>query len=243
MGAAVSPERPLSRLAAGVARAMGDVRARHRGILLSAGPAIIHNGGGPSVERLIRTGWIQVLFAGNGLATHDIESAVYGTALGVPVGPAGRSGRVPRDKDAASHHLRVINRVRAYGSIPAAVRSGWLHRGILHACVRHRIPYVLAGSIRDDGPLPGVITDVLEAQDALRAHVPGLGLALLVGSTLQAIAAGNVLPASVRTVCVDINPAAATKLADRGTWQGIGIVADAASFLGALCGALRLPRG
>ncbi len=239
MGSAISPERPRAAVIAGVARELRRARAAGGGILVVAGPVVVHTGGAPDLARLVRAGWVQALFAGNGLATHDLEAALYGTALGAPLPDPG--GAAPRpDADGHAHHLRAINAIRRCGGIAAAVRSGLVTRGILHACVTRDVPFVLAGSIRDDGPLPGVITDTLRAQDEMRRHVPGLSIALLIGSTLHAIATGNLLPASVRTVCVDVNPAVVTKLADRGTFQGVGIVADAASFLRDLCAALRL---
>ena len=236
MTSAVSSEKPKAQLIADVARAMRLARRRGRHVLVVGGPAIIHTGGGPWLERLIEGGYVQALFAGNGLATHDIETALFGTSLGIDL----RRG-MPT-KDGHDHHLRAINTIRGCGSIAQAVRRGILTKGVLHACVTHRVPFVLAGSIRDDGPLPDVITDTLRAQAAMRRHIPGLGLALMVGSTLHAIATGNMLPATVKTVCVDINPAVVTKLADRGTFQGIGIVLDAASFLRELCLALKLAK-
>ncbi len=234
MGSAVSPEKPKAQLIAQVATAMRAMRRAKRKILVVAGPAVIHTGGGPLLERLIEGGFVQVLFGGNGLATHDIESALFGTALGVYLdrGVAARDGH--------DHHMRAINTIRDCGGIANAIRRGVLKRGVMHACVTRRVPYVLAGSIRDDGPLPDVITDVLRAQDEMRRHLAGVGLALMIGSTLHAIATGNLLPATVKTICVDINPVVVTKLSDRGTFQGIGVVSDAASFLRELCLALKL---
>ena len=234
MASAVSPEKPKAQLISEVARTMQAMRRAKRKILVVAGPAVIHTGGGPYLERLITGGFVQALFGGNGLATHDIESALFGTALGVNL------ARGVLTRDGHDHHMRAINLIRDCGGIRRAVRQRLLTHGVMHACVRHRVPYVLAGSIRDDGPLPDVITDTLTAQDEMRRHIPGVGLALMVASTLHAIATGNLLPATVKTICVDINPAVVTKLADRGTFQGIGLVADAASFLRELCLALKL---
>jgi len=234
MTSPVSTEKPRGRELAAVARAMRRTRREGRGILLVAGPAVVHTGGATFLARLIDAGYAQALFAGNGLATHDIEAALFGTALGVPLEPgAGRPG-----PDGHAHHLRAINAIRARGGIANAVQTGLLTKGIMYACVRNHVPYVLAGSIRDDGPLPDVITDTVDAQDAMRALVPGIGLALCIGSTLHAVATGNLLPAVVPVICVDINPAAVTKLDDRGTRQGIGIISDAASFLRELCACL-----
>ena len=234
MGSAVSSEKPKAQLIRRLSAEMRAMRRSGQKILLVAGPALIHTGSGPYLERLIRTGFVQVLFAGNGFATHDIESALYGTSLGVRLDHG-----VPV-KDGHDHHMRAINTIRQLGGIRQAVRRGVLRSGVMHACVAHRVPFVLAGSIRDDGPLPDVITDTLKAQDAMRRHIPGVGLALMIASTLHAIATGNLLPATVKTVCVDINPAVVTKLSDRGTFQGIGVVSDTASFLRELCLALRL---
>lgn len=236
MASAVSSEKPKAQLIAGVAEAMRAMRRARRKILVVAGPALIHTGGGPFLERLIRGGYVQVLFGGNGLATHDIESALFGTSLGVDL------ARGVSTQDGHDHHMRAINVIRDCGGIRQAVRRRILTRGVMQTCVSHRVPFVLGGSVRDDGPLPDVVTDVVEAQDAMRRHLPGVGLALMISSTLHAIATGNLLPATVKTICVDINPAVVTKLSDRGTFQGIGIVSDAASFLRELCDALHLSR-
>lgn len=234
MGSAVSPEKPKAQLIQRLAGEMRAIRRRGQKILVVAGPAVVHTGSGPYLARLIKAGFVQVLFGGNGLATHDIESALYGTSLGV------RLDHGVAVKDAHDHHMRAINMIRSLGGIRAAIRRGVLKKGIMHACVTRRVPFVLCGSIRDDGPLPEVITDTLAAQDAMRQHIEGVGLALMIASTLHAIATGNLLPATVKTVCVDINPAVVTKLADRGTFQGIGIVSDTESFLRELTRALRL---
>lgn len=236
MTSAVSSEKPKAQLIAGVAEAMRTMRRERRKILVVAGPALIHTGGGPALERLIKHGYVQVLFGGNGLATHDIESALFGTSLGVDL------ARGVSTQDGHDHHMRAINTIRDCGGIRQAVRRRILRRGVMHACVVHRVPFVLGGSVRDDGPLPDVLTDVLDAQEQMRRHVAGVGLALMISSTLHAIATGNLLPATVKTICVDINPAVVTKLSDRGTFQGIGIVSDAASFLRELCDALHLSR-
>ena len=234
MGSAVSSEKPKAQLIQRLAGEMRSMRRAGKKILVVAGPALIHTGGGPYLERLIRAGFVHVLFAGNGLATHDIESALYGTSLGV------RLDRGVAVKDGHDHHMRAINTIRNVGGVRQAVRRGIVKRGVMHACVTRRVPFVLAGSVRDDGPLPEVITDTLKAQEAMRKQIQGVGLALMIASTLHAIATGNMLPATVKTVCMDINPAVVTKLADRGTFQGIGIVSDSESFLRELVRALRL---
>ncbi len=234
MGSAVSSEKPKGQLIQRLAKEMRAIKRAGQRILVVAGPALVHTGSGPYLERLIKAGYVDALFAGNGLATHDIESALYGTSLGV------RLDRGTPEKDGHDHHMRAINTIRNVGSIRAAVRRKILKKGVMHACITHGIPFVLAGSVRDDGPLPDVITDTLKAQEAMRRQVKGIGMALMIASTLHAIATGNMLPATVKTICVDINPAVVTKLADRGTFQGIGIVSDSESFLRELCSALHL---
>jgi lysine-ketoglutarate reductase/saccharopine dehydrogenase-like protein (TIGR00300 family) len=178
-----------------------------------------------------------VLFAGNGFATHDIESNVLGTSLGVSVreGTAAEGGH--------SNHLRVINEVRRYGSIANAVDAGYIDGGVMYECVKRGVPFVLGGSVRDDGPLPDVYPNVVEAADAMRYLLPGVTVALMLASTLHAIATGNLLPAGVETFCVDINQAVVTKLADRGSHQALGIVTDVALFLEGLREQLCQPVG
>ncbi len=231
MESQVSAERPHGHIIRDVARRMETLREGMRNgregckVLLAGGPAIVHAGGRDALTWLIESGFIHVLFCGNALPAHDMEAHLFGTALGYALS-AGRA--VPHGHE---HHLRTINRIRAIGSIKAAVESGVITSGIMAACVRQGVQVVMAGSIRDDGPLPGVITDSVAAQAAMRAAIPGVGLALLVASTLHAVATGNLLPATVPTVCVDVNPAVPTKLADRGSFQAVGLVMDAASFL------------
>jgi lysine-ketoglutarate reductase/saccharopine dehydrogenase-like protein (TIGR00300 family) len=238
MESQVSAERPHSHIIADIATRMRLLRERRRQgqaeakVLLAGGPAIIHAGGREALTWLIEQGFIHVLFCGNALAAHDMEADLYGTSLGYGL-VAGRA--VPHGHE---HHLRTINRIRAIGSIEAAVTSGLIKQGIMAACVRQGVPVVMSGTIRDDGPLPGVITDSIQAQSAMRTMIPGVGLALLVASTLHSVATGNLLPATIPTVCVDINPSVPTKLADRGSFQAVGLVMDAASFLSELAGTL-----
>jgi lysine-ketoglutarate reductase/saccharopine dehydrogenase-like protein (TIGR00300 family) len=232
MSSEVSSEKPKALIVQEVAARMRAARERSGRILAVCGPAVVHTGGAPDVARLLEAGWIDVLFAGNGFATHDIESNVLGTSLGVSVaeGTATEGGH--------SNHLRVINEVRRHGSIAAAVDAGYVSSGVMATCVRRAVPFVLGGSIRDDGPLPDVITDTAAAADAMRAEIPGVSVALMLASTLHAIAVGNCLPAGVETFCVDINQAVVTKLADRGSHQAMGIVTDVGPFLGQLADAL-----
>ncbi len=228
MEAHVSSERPHGPIIIDIARRMRALReseGKQGKVLFAGGPAIIHSGGRDALTWLIESGYVHILFCGNALAAHDMEAHLFGTSLGFGL-LAGHT--VPHGHE---HHLRTINRIRAIGSIEQAVVSGVITQGIMAACVRRHVQVVMAGTIRDDGPLPGVITDSIEAQAAMRAAVPDVKLALLVASTLHAVATGNLLPATVPTVCVDVNPAVPTKLADRGSFQAVGLVMDAASFL------------
>jgi lysine-ketoglutarate reductase/saccharopine dehydrogenase-like protein (TIGR00300 family) len=233
MTSEVSSEKPkavsLARVAASI-REAGDRRERGTGgrVLVVCGPAVVHTGAAPALARLVRHGWVQLLFAGNGFATHDIESNVLGTSLGVSLG----EGILAEHGHA--NHLRVINEVRRYGSIAAAVEAGWLGGGVLYECVRAGVPFVLGGSVRDDGPLPDVISDTVAAADTMRSHLDDVDVALMLATTLHAIATGNLLPAGVETYCVDINQAVVTKLADRGSHQALGIVTDVGLFMGDL---------
>jgi lysine-ketoglutarate reductase/saccharopine dehydrogenase-like protein (TIGR00300 family) len=225
MSSEVSAERPKELTVAAVARGIVETRRAGKKILFVGGPAIVHTGAGPYLEQLIAGGWIDVLFAGNALATHDIESALLGTSLGVQL----KTG-VPT-VSGHNHHLRAINTIRAAGGIREAVSRGILTRGIMHACITHHVDYVLAGSIRDDGPLPDVLTDMVQAQDAMRERVVGVGLSIMVATTLHSVATGNLLPASVQIICVDTNIETITKLMDRGTHQAFGLVTDCQFFL------------
>ncbi|HQA44488.1 MAG TPA: TIGR00300 family protein, partial [Phycisphaerae bacterium] len=224
MSSNVSTEKPKNVIIQDVAQKMRSVKEAGGKILLVGGPAIVHTGSVRHVVRLIEEGFVRILFAGNALATHDIELALFGTSLGVHMDRA-----IPADTG-HEHHLRAINTIRRYGSIRAAVEAGVVTSGIMHACIRHNVDFVLAGSIRDDGPLPEVITDVLVAQDRMREFVPEVGFALMVATTLHSVATGNLLPAWVPVVCVDISPSTVTKLSDRGTFQTVGVVTDVEPF-------------
>jgi lysine-ketoglutarate reductase/saccharopine dehydrogenase-like protein (TIGR00300 family) len=228
MSSQVSSEKPQGLIVRKVAAVMRATRERGEKNLWVAGPAVVHTGAGPAVTRLIEAGYVDVLFAGNALATHDIEGALWGTSLGVNLleGIGVEHGH--------EHHIRALNTIRRCGSIAKAVEQGVLTSGIMHACVVHGVDVVLGGSVRDDGPLPDTVTDVIEAQRQMRSLLPGVGHALMVATMLHSIAVGNLLPASVPLVCVDINPATVTKLADRGSTQATGVVTDVGLFLGAL---------
>jgi lysine-ketoglutarate reductase/saccharopine dehydrogenase-like protein (TIGR00300 family) len=233
MASPVSSEKPKGVTVREIAAAMRRTRAAGDKILAVLGPAVVHTGSGEHICRLIRDGYLHVLFAGNALATHDIEQALYGTSLGVSL------DRGLPAEEGHEHHLRAINTIRRLGGIRSAVEKGVLKSGIMYECVGHGILYVLAGSIRDDGPLPDVITDVLDAQQRMREQVQGVGFCLMVATALHSIATGNLLPAWVKVACVDINPATVTKLTDRGSSQTVGIVTDAEPFLRALVAELQ----
>jgi lysine-ketoglutarate reductase/saccharopine dehydrogenase-like protein (TIGR00300 family) len=210
---------------AGIAREMQAVRAAGAKIVLVAGPAIVHSGGDGALARLVRAGWIDVLLSGNAFATHDLEKAILKTSLGV----CQLSGRAVEGGN--RNHLFAINAVNRQGGVSGAVESGLVSRGVMYEIVRAKVPFVLAGSIRDDGPLVDVITDVLEAQLAYAKALEGAGMCLMLASALHSIAVGNLLPASVKTVCVDMTEALPTKLSNRGTQHALGLVTDVGFFL------------
>jgi lysine-ketoglutarate reductase/saccharopine dehydrogenase-like protein (TIGR00300 family) len=225
MHGTVSSERPSEAIIAKIAREILEMKKEGGKIALVGGPAIVHTGAADALAKMIREGYIDVLFAGNALATHDIESNLFGTSLGMDV----KTGTLITGGH--KHHIYAISEIMRAGSIKNAVDQGVVTGGIMYECVKKGIPFVLAGSIRDDGPLPDTITDVVVAQDAMRRHLHDIGMVVMVGTLLHSIAVGNCLPSYVKTVCVDINPASVTKLMDRGTTQAIGVVSDAGTFL------------
>jgi lysine-ketoglutarate reductase/saccharopine dehydrogenase-like protein (TIGR00300 family) len=228
MNSAVSTEKPKGVAIRQVATEMLQTKQRGGKTLLVGGPAIVHTGSDEHVCELIRRGYINRLFAGNALATHDIEQALFGTSLGVRTdcGDIVEAGH--------EHHLRAINRIRRCGGIRPAVEKGELKSGIMYECVKHEVPYLLAGSIRDDGPLTDVITDALVAQKQMREGIRDITFCLMVATTLHSIAVGNLLPAWVKVVCVDINPSTVIKLNDRGSFQTVGLVTDVEPFFRSL---------
>jgi lysine-ketoglutarate reductase/saccharopine dehydrogenase-like protein (TIGR00300 family) len=228
MGSNVSTEKPKNVAIRQIARQLAENRAAGGRTAVVAGPAVIHTGSGEFLEQIIRMGYVNLLLAGNALATHDIEQALFGTSLGVYLdrGILAESGH--------AHHLRAINLIRRLGGIRPAVDKGELRAGVMFECVRHGVDYLLAGSIRDDGPLPDVVTDMLEAQQLMREKLRGVSFCLMIATTLHSIAVGNMLPSWVPVVCVDINPSTAIKLADRGSFQTVSLVTDVAPFLRAL---------
>jgi lysine-ketoglutarate reductase/saccharopine dehydrogenase-like protein (TIGR00300 family) len=201
-------------------------------VVAVAGPVVVHTGGVTGLAALIRLGFVHAVLSGNALGVHDAEASLFGTSLGVRLA----DGR--QEEHGHRNHMRAINAIYHAGSVRQAVECGRLRSGILYECVRAGVPFVLAGSLRDDGPLPDTITDMNAAQDAYAAQLKGAGLVLCLGSMLHSIATGNMLPSWVKIVCVDINPAVATKVSDRGTGQAVGVVADVGLFLDLLSKAL-----
>jgi lysine-ketoglutarate reductase/saccharopine dehydrogenase-like protein (TIGR00300 family) len=221
----ISSERQVETAVAQTATLIRHSREEGKRVIAVAGPVVIHTGGGQPLSRLIRSGWISALLAGNALAVHDIEAALFGTSLGV------RQSDGRQDEHGHRNHMRAINAIYHAGSIPAAVASGRLNSGVMYECVKAGVPFVLAGSLRDDGPLPDCITDMNLAQDAYAVELRNAGVVLCLSSMLHSIAVGNMLPAWVRVVCVDINPAVPTKVSDRGTGHAVGVVTDVGLFL------------
>ncbi|MCG6921817.1 MAG: fused N-dimethylarginine dimethylaminohydrolase/saccharopine dehydrogenase domain-containing protein, partial [Acidobacteria bacterium] len=197
-------------------------------IVVVAGPAIVHSGGDVHLARLVREGWVDAILTGNAFAVHDLEKSILKTSLGV----CQMSGRAV--EGGSRHHLYAINAVNRVGSIRAAVEKGIVTSGVMYEAVKRDVPFVLAGSIRDDGPLADTITNILEAQAAYIEALEGAGVCLMLASALHSIAVGNLLPARVRTVCVDMTESVPVKLSNRGTMQAIGLVTDVGFFLEAL---------
>ncbi|ODS40222.1 TIGR00300 family protein [Candidatus Altiarchaeales archaeon WOR_SM1_SCG] len=225
MGSSVSTEKPTGTLIKSVANELKKIKKRGGKIAVVLGPAVIHTGGADAVSEMIRKNFIDIFLAGNAVAVHDIEHSIYGTSLGVNI----KTGEL--SEHGHRNHLRVINKIRNSGSIKNAVDSGVLKKGIMYEVIKNNIPFVLAGSIRDDGPLPEVITDSMVAQKKMRDLLQDVDLVLMLSSTLHSIAVGNSLASHVKTICVDINPSVVTKLMDRGTAQALGIVTDVGEFL------------
>lgn len=207
------------------AREMKRTRAQGEKIVVVAGPAVVHSGGDSALARLVRDGWVDVLLSGNAFATHDLEKAIVGTSLGV----CQMSGRAV--EGGSRNHLFAINAVNRAGGVKAAIDQGLVKSGVMFETVKRGIPFVLAGSIRDDGPLKDVITDIRDAQIAYAKALEGAGVCLMLASALHAIAVGNLLPVAVRTVCVDMTESVPVKLGNRGTMQAIGLVTDVGYFL------------
>jgi len=228
MGSGVSSERRVELVVEQIAWEMRQIRDQGGKVVVTAGPVVIHTGGGEHLARLIRGGYVQALLGGNAIAVHDLEQAMMGTSLGVDMkrGVSVRGGH--------RHHLKVINTIRRYGSIAKAVEAGVVTSGVLYECVKNEVPFALAGSIRDDGPLPDTEMDLIKAQAAYSQLIEGADLILMLSSMLHSIGVGNMTPAGVKMVCVDINPAVVTKLSDRGSVESVGVVTDVGLFLSLL---------
>ena len=228
MSAGVSSERRVELVVEQVAWELRQIRDRGGKVVVTAGPVVIHTGGGEHLAHLVRQGYVQALLGGNAIAVHDIEQSMLGTSLGVDMkrGVAVRGGH--------RHHLKVINTIRRCGSIAKAVEQGIVTGGVLYECVRHDVPFSLAGSIRDDGPLPDTQMDLIKAQEEYAQLLEGADMVLMLSSMLHSIGVGNMTPAGVKMVCVDINPAVVTKLSDRGSVESVGVVTDVGLFLSLL---------
>jgi len=228
MGSGVSSERRVELLVEQIAWEMRHIRDQNGKVVVTAGPVVIHTGGAIHLSRLIREGYVQALLGGNAIAVHDMEQAMMGTSLGmdmqrgIPVHGGHR------------HHLKVINTIRGCGSIAKAVEKGILTQGVMYECVKNNVPFSLAGSIRDDGPLPDTQMDLIKAQEDYARLIKGADMILMLSSMLHSIGVGNMTPAGVKLVCVDINPAVVTKLSDRGSIESVGIVTDVGLFLSLL---------
>jgi lysine-ketoglutarate reductase/saccharopine dehydrogenase-like protein (TIGR00300 family) len=232
MSNGISSERQVETAVRQTAALARHARELGQRIVVVAGPVVVHTGGVAGLSGLIRGGWVQAVLSGNALGVHDVEAALLGTSLGIRLA----DGR--QEEHGHRNHMRAINAIYHAGSVQQAVESGRLKSGVLFECVRAKVPFVLAGSLRDDGPLPDTITDMNAAQDAYARELKGAGLVLCLGSMLHSIATGNMLPSWVKIVCVDINPAVATKVSDRGTGQAVGVVTDVGMFLDLLSKAL-----
>jgi lysine-ketoglutarate reductase/saccharopine dehydrogenase-like protein (TIGR00300 family) len=232
MSNGISSERQVETAVRQTAALVRQTIEQGQKVVVVAGPVVVHTGGVAGLSSLIRNGCVQAVLAGNALGVHDIEAALFGTSLGVRLS----DGR--QEEHGHRNHMRAINAIYHAGSVKHAVDSGRLPSGILYECVKAGVPFVLAGSLRDDGPLPDTITDMNAAKDAYATQLKGAGLVICLGSMLHSIATGNMLPSWVKIVCVDINPAVATKVSDRGTGQAVGVVTDVGLFLDLLSKAL-----
>lgn len=228
MSSGVSSERRVETTVDQLAEEMRAIRKEGGKIVVVAGPVVVHTGGGAYLASLIKAGYVQVLLGGNAIAVHDMEQSIFGTSLGVDL------ARGVGVHEGHKHHLRVINTIRECGSIRAAVDQGVVQTGIMFECIRHDVPFVLAGSIRDDGPLPETMMDLVVAQREYARALDGASMVLMLSSMLHAIGTGNMTPAGVKLVCVDISPSVVTKLADRGSVESVGIVTDVGLFLNLL---------
>ncbi|WP_158058286.1 ornithine cyclodeaminase [Halorussus halophilus] len=225
MQGGVSSERPSESTIREIADSIVETKEEGGKILAVTGPALIHSGAGDALARLVREGYVDMLSTGNGFAVHDIERGLYGTSLGMDV------ETMEHPRKGHKHHIYTISEVIRAGGIEEAVEAGHIEEGVMYECVANDVPYVVAGSIRDDGPLPDTITDAVEAQNAIREQAHEADMVLMLSTLLHSVAVGNCLPSTTRVVCVDINPATVTQLLDRGSAQAIGMVTDVGTFV------------
>ena len=225
MQGGVSAERPSESTIREVAEELRAVKANGGNVMVVAGPAVIHSGAGDALADLVAGGYVDALSAGNGFATHDLERSIYGTSLGMNV------ETLEHPRKGHKHHIWTISEIIRAGGIEAAVEDGVVTEGVMYECVEHDVDTVLAGSIRDDGPLPDTITDAVAAQDAIREQAHDADIVIMLATLLHSVAVGNCLPSTTKTVCVDINPATVTQLLDRGSAQAVGMVTDIGTFV------------
>jgi lysine-ketoglutarate reductase/saccharopine dehydrogenase-like protein (TIGR00300 family) len=225
MQGGVSSERPSETTISNIAEAIAETKAEGGKVLAVCGPALIHSGAREDLARLVREGYVDMLSTGNGFAVHDLERDLYGTSLGMD------TESLDHPRKGHKHHIYTISEVIRAGGIEAAIEEGLVESGVMYECVQNDADYVIAGSIRDDGPLPETITDAVEAQDAVREQAHEADLVLMLSTLLHSVAVGNCLPSTTRTVCVDINPATVTQLLDRGSAQAVGMVTDIGTFV------------
>jgi lysine-ketoglutarate reductase/saccharopine dehydrogenase-like protein (TIGR00300 family) len=225
MQGGVSSERPSESTIAKVAEAIAETKREGGSVLAVCGPALVHSGAREDLARLVREGYIDMLSAGNGFAVHDLERDLYGTSLGM------NTETLDHPRKGHKHHIYTISEIIRAGGIEEAVDTGLVESGVMYECVDNDRPFVLAGSIRDDGPLPDTITDSVEAQNAIREQAHEADMVLMLSTLLHSVAVGNCLPSATRVVCVDINPATVTQLLDRGSAQAVGMVTDIGTFV------------
>ncbi|PSP38101.1 TIGR00300 family protein [Halobacteriales archaeon QH_2_66_30] len=225
MQGGISSERPSESTISKIAEAIAETNREDGEVLAVCGPALVHSGAREAFARLVREGFVDMLSIGNGFAVHDLERDLYGTSLGMD------TESLDHPRKGHKHHIYTISEIIRAGGIEAAVESGVVESGVMYECVRNDVPYVIAGSIRDDGPLPDTITDAVEAQNAIREQAHEADLVLMLSTMLHSVAVGNCLPSTTRTVCVDINPATVTQLIDRGSAQAVGMVTDVGTFV------------
>ena len=228
MSEEVSSERSADSTVGKIADEIIKMKENGEKVVVVAGPVVVHSGGASALASLVREGYFGGFLGGNAIAVHDVEAVFFGTSLGV----CQKSGKPTREGN--KNHMRAINRINTYGSMKDAVDAGVLNRGIMYEVIKAGIPFCLAGSIRDDGPLPETVSDMIEAQKQYAEIIKGASMVIMLSTMLHAIGTGNMLPSHVKTVCIDINPAVVTKLADRGSSQAMGIVSDVGLFLRAV---------